>query len=436
MGFARAYLQKAALRQARIRHAPHPGLELIITLPVHRESGLERCLDSLFVSLVGAVEDQGASGPVQTEVLILFNASEDASDSTYGENLEALRQAEGWLKAHQHPNWNIHFLVDHAMPARHAGVGLARKLLMDEALSRFDVLNRPRGIIASLDADVVVDPSYIPSLKMHFQESGMDGASIYFEHPLSARTDPFAGQERGNPFDEGEAYEAIIRYELHLRYYLHSVRSTGYPHAHHTVGSAFAVRALAYSQEGGMNKRQGGEDFYFIQKLSQRGHWSDCTTTRVVPSPRPSDRVPFGTGPAVARLLEESRSTQDPVFSTYHPELFKILKGFFHVQEGLEDASSAEAVLLDQDELLQQFLQKQDFFAALKEMRANSASTEAFRKRFWRWFNPFRIMKFLHFARDKGYPDIGVEKAAGLFLGSEASSALDLLLKFRELDRA
>ena len=101
-------------------------------------------------------------------------------------------------------------------------------------------------------------------------------------------------------------YHAIALYELHLRYYLHSVRSTGYPHAFHTVGSAFAVRADIYCQEGGMNRRQGGEDFYFIQKVAQRGSWSECNETCVYPSPRPSDRVPFGTGPAVARLIDRS----------------------------------------------------------------------------------------------------------------------------------
>ena len=96
-----------------------------------------------------------------------------------------------------------------------------------------------------------------------------------------------------SPFESFEpvVYDAITQYELHLRYYLNAVRSTGYPYAYHTVGSSFTVRADVYCKEGGMNRRQGGEDFYFIQKVAQRGNFSECNATRVVASPRPSDRV-------------------------------------------------------------------------------------------------------------------------------------------------
>ncbi len=33
------------------------------------------------------------------------------------------------------------------------------------------------------------------------------------------------------------------------------------------VGSALAVKALQYVKAGGMNRKQAGEDFYFVQKL-------------------------------------------------------------------------------------------------------------------------------------------------------------------------
>ena len=192
-------------------------------------------------------------------------------------------------------------------------------------------------------------------------------------------------------------YEAIIQYELHLRYYLHSVRSSGYPYAFYTVGSSFAVRADVYCLEGGMNKRQGGEDFYFIQKLAQRGNWSECNTTRVIASPRPSDRVPFGTGPVVSRL-----STDQQPLTTYHPEPFAMLKGLFSEIDKLYLAESAKSVVFSLPMVLSNFLETQDFLAALAEIRANSGSSEAFVKRFWRWFNMFRIMKFLHYAQGTG----------------------------------
>jgi hypothetical protein len=68
------------------------------------------------------------------------------------------------------------------------------------------------------------------------------------------------------------------------------------------------------------------------------------------------------------------------------------------------------------------------------------ASREAFVKRFFRWFNAFRLMKYTHFARDRFYPDIPVTRAAGwllneLGISEDASSAKELLLRYRNLDR-
>ena len=49
------------------------------------------------------------------------------------------------------------------------------------------------------------------------------------------------------------------------------MKFAGYPWAMYTVGSAFAVTAEAYVKRGGMNRRQAGEDFYFLQNLAHIG---------------------------------------------------------------------------------------------------------------------------------------------------------------------
>jgi hypothetical protein len=46
-----------------------------------------------------------------------------------------------------------------------------------------------------------------------------------------------------------------------------------FSYAYHTVGSAMAVKAYQYVKVGGMNRRQAGEDFYFIQKLVHSGNF-------------------------------------------------------------------------------------------------------------------------------------------------------------------
>jgi len=442
MGFADAYLRKAGLREALIEPDPHPELKISVTIPVLNESGLERCLDSLFQCTAG--------NDLHAEVLILVNAPAGAPGEVLEQNQRTLEAVRNWITEHSHPSLEFFVWLDHSFGKKEAGVGTARKILMDEASRRFSLLDRPDGIIACLDADAVVQPNYLEALVRHFQAGSSekdtnvrlsspppDGCSIRFEHPLS-------GEEHAP-----EVYQAIVQYELHLRYYLQSLRSTGYPYAYHTVGSSLAVRADVYCLEGGMNRRQAGEDFYFIQKLAQRGNFSECQSTCVMPSPRASDRVPFGTGLAVSRLLEEQEK-----LSTYHPEPFRMLRTLFEKVDdfyGSENSPGPEDLLRQHTRLstslsapLKDFLEEQDFASALKEMRANSASLQAFRKRFWRWFNMFRIMKFLHFAREGGCPDVPVNEAAsallremdpaGTGIPSIASDSRKLLLIYRMLD--
>ena len=410
MSFAEAYLLKAGLREALVEPEPHPGLHIIVTIPVYHESGLERCLDSFF---------QCTCEGFHAEVLILINAPEDAPEEILEQNRATLAATLSWIQEHSHPCIDFHVWLDHSFGKKEAGVGTARKILMDEAVRRFNILERPEGIIASMDADAVVQPNYLKALVSHFTGgelsgesaemtsrtrtgTGPDGCAIRFEHPLSA--DSTTGFPEDSAFSPS-VYQAIIQYELHLRYYLQSVRYTGYPYAYHTVGSSFAVRADIYCKEGGMNRRQGGEDFYFIQKVAQRGNFSQCNATCVFPSPRPSHRVPFGTGPVVRKLSED----KGPLVS-YDPRPFGMLRDLFALIDQPDKLAGSWP------EPLHSFLEEQDFSQALEEIRRNSASTSAFRKRFWRWFNMFRIMKFLHFARDFGYPDIPVGDAAAELL--------------------
>jgi hypothetical protein len=430
MGFADAYLLKAGLREALIEPEPHSGLKICVTIPVYNESGLERCLDSLFLCSCNA------SGiDFHAEVLILINAPAGAPPEILKQNEATLEATHVWIKDHPHPQMDFHVMLDHSFGKKEAGVGMARKLLMDEAVRRFSLLDRPEGIIAGMDADAVVKSNYLEALLAHFEgdsdggsaTGAPEGCSVRFEHPIS-----------GDEFSP-KVYEAIGQYELHLRYYLQALRYTGYPYAHHTVGSSFAVLAGVYCLEGGMNRRQGGEDFYFIQKVAQRGRWSDCNSTCVIPSSRPSDRVPFGTGLAVRRL-----SIQSEILSTYDPRLFEMLRNLFSGLGTLRTGKGMDQMIKAQPAVLQSFLEEQKFEGALEEIRRNSASASAFRKRFWRWFNMFRIMKFLHFARERGYPDLSVAKAApqmlqmidpeSLGIPSLGAHVIKLLLIYRMLD--
>ncbi|MEN8158396.1 MAG: hypothetical protein ABFS10_15695, partial [Bacteroidota bacterium] len=152
MGFADAYLRKAGLRDRLIDTQPHPDLKIIVTIPVYNESGLERCLDSLFQCT--------AAGGLRTEVIVLINApaegapeDSEAFKAILAQNVATYEAAVAWIAAHPHPFIDFHLLMDHSFPKKEAGVGLARKILMDEAVRRFNVVGAEDGIIASMDAD-------------------------------------------------------------------------------------------------------------------------------------------------------------------------------------------------------------------------------------------------------------------------------------------
>ncbi len=129
---------------------------------------------------------------------------------------------------------------------------------------------------------------------------------------------------QGDDFPE-DIYRYITLYELHLRYYIQGLRYSGFPYAFHTVGSAIAVKAFQYVKAGGMNRRQAGEDFYFVQKLVPLGGYFALNSTTVYPSPRESFRVPFGTGAAISRLMNNPGEE----FLTYNFEAFRELRSLF-----------------------------------------------------------------------------------------------------------
>lgn len=166
---------------------------------------------------------------------------------------------------------------------REQGVGWARKLAMDAAAGGAATTD----IMLSLDADTTFPPDYFRSVADSFSRSNEAVALAvpYFHKPPA---DP-------------SAYRAILRYEIYMRHYFLNLLRIGSPYAFTALGSAMACTAEAYSAVGGMNPKRGGEDFYFLQKLRKYGKimlWNDCC---VYPAARFSDRVAFGTGPAMIK---------------------------------------------------------------------------------------------------------------------------------------
>lgn len=420
MGFADRYFNKQKGFIPDISGLPSEQLNYVVVIPAYCEPDLTDALESLW----NCTRPDG-----HIEVLIVINSPENAGEDVFHSNRLTLDITSRWIAGHPDPSMQFHLLEKLSLPDREAGVGLARKIGMDEAVHRFNLINKPEGFILSFDADSCCDSNYFTSIDEEIRKhQGIKGFTVYFEHPV-----------KGTESDD-RVYAAITEYELHLRYVNQFLRFAGFPYAHHTVGSCFGVRAETYTAQGGMNKRQGGEDFYFLHKIIPLGNFTDITTTRVIPSPRVSNRVPFGTGPVIGRYL----NAEDPGLKTYAPACFMALRDLFGSIPELFKAShediAGQVNLLP--ESLKSFLLKNQVLEWVMEINANSSSPATFSKRFFRWFDAFRVVKYLNYASRNFYPQIAVGEAARLLLLKkgyvnpfENYSNLQLLQVFRNVER-
>ena len=160
-----------------------------------------------------------------------------------------------------------------------------------------------------------------------------------------------------------------------------------------------AVNFMAYAQVRGYPKRSAGEDFYLLNKLNKVGAVKTLSSPLIKLEARNSARVPFGTGPAVARLLDTKSMQDAPLF--YHPMIFKHLKAFITV---LNKGSIDELVeALDQmDGEVQAIHAELQIPALIKHCRKQNLSGSKLHKHIHDWFDAFKTLKFIHLMRDKG----------------------------------
>ncbi len=419
MSFADAYLSKQQGILPHIPDLPSHALRYIVIIPAFQEENIVEVLDSLW----HCARPEGF-----VEVIVVVNAPDTADINIRELHAATLQAVRDFSHTHEEDSFRFYALNAVDLPNQHAGVGLARKMGMDEAIWRFNTLSRPEGLIISLDADCLCDVNYFSEIeKKTTSFPRANGFNLYFEHPVT-----------GHEFPE-RIYQGIMQYELHLRYYIQALRYAGFPYAFHTVGSCYAVKASAYAKQGGMNRRKSGEDFYFLHKIIPLGSFYEINTTRVIPSSRPSMRVPFGTGPTLQKYLLNEQQVQQ----TYNPELFKILRDFFSVvmQFYKQGPDQTEILLRRCHPCLIEFLDSLDSLKAIAEINANCSTSSTYIKRFYNWFDGFVVLKFLNYASAGYFPRVEVFEAAMRLLemkqrpASNITDGYPLLMLYREMEK-
>ena len=282
-------------------------------------------------------------------------------------------------------------LVDRFSPEQQIpekqGVGLARKIGADIALTLIDSKHIARPWIYTSDADAHLPDDYFSVLDGDTSSNhrGQSAAVVYpFKHLC----------------DDGPVGQATQLYEQRMQQYVDGLHSAGSPYAFQTIGSAIAVSAKHYAEVRGFPKRSGGEDFYLLNKLAKTGAINKLQEPEIIIEARQSDRVPFGTGPAISKLLLEKNIQQAKIF--YHPQIFVALKTW------LETMAMSQTHKLNELPLPASTLKALQSIGASKAIEAArriSASEQSYNKHLHTWFDAFKTLKFVHHLRENGYPN-------------------------------
>ncbi len=391
------YLERYAWQEELFPdYQPKGNLSLIVVIPCFKEP-----------DFIDALKSLNECDPPHGQVLIIVvvNESEEATEEEKLINGKTIDQLKNFKCTYS-------LLVSYQkLPAKKFGVGLARKIGMDEAVRIFRRVGND-GAIVCYDADCRCDANYLDEIELAYSKPETQSGIVFYEHLLHR-----------------ENHQAIVDYELYLRYYIGALRIAKFPYAYQTLGSCITVRASMYEKVGGMNTRTAGEDFYFLNKVVPHSGFVEINTTTILPSDRVSDRVPFGTGKAINDLL----LTTEETYSVYHPNTFEDLKLFFSKVDSFRTEDDWKLPMT-----LTSFLGDDWKDQVQEELKVQGGSQESFSKRFFHWFNAFKILKFVHFCRDEFYQNVELEEALNwlrqkhFFLKGSKDS---YLIQLRYLDR-
>ena len=397
--FANNYIAKNIVYPRFIESQMSGDVNLIVMIPCFNEPEIIRTLESLWACL-----------PIKSscEVVVVVNDSENSSAEVKAINEATYNQLHDWKTVNDRSGLVLHPIYIRSVDARFAGAGMARKIGMDEAIRRLNDLNKPDGIIISLDADCLVSANYLHEIERTFlQDKNCFAATLNFRH-------------RVDEIPDERQRQGIQLYENYLHYYKRALDFAGFPNSIYTIGSAFAVRANAYVKQGGMNRRKAGEDFYFLNKLTSLGKIVEINDAFVFPSARVSNRVPFGTGAAISKWMNRDGD----LTVTYNFAAFLDLKKLFDQVEALFRIEMDEYVQVKSllPESVQDYFQTIDFDQKIIEINQYSSTLAAFKKRFFQFFDAFLIMRFLNISHQSYYPRQNLQEAIAHLSGELSSN--------------
>lgn len=252
------------------------------------------------------------------------------------------------------------------------GVGHARKVIMDWISERAE----EEDVIVSMDADTFYPAGYLGAMRRFFEQNTESwGIAVPYYHKLTG--------------DEVQD-KLILRYEIYMRCFLLNMLRIKSPYAFTAIGSAMSFPVWAYRKAGGLTPVLSGEDFYFLQRLAKYGSIDLYIPTTAFPSSRFSERVIFGTGPALIRGNKGDWSA----YPIYAPRFFnEVEKTFSQFPELYE-----KDIPFPMDDFLKKQFRSSNIWDSL---RKNYKDRENFVRACRNKVDGLRILQYLRFRQSQ-----------------------------------
>ena len=364
------YLNKRGITNPWTIYPPPDGkFNQAIIIPSYGESGyLPKTLSSLEKNDLELLQN--------TLVIVVVNHGENANEFIKKDNKKTLE----FLSTAEYPF--ALGIVDAStekleLPAKHAGVGLARKIGMDLAL--LHVIDK-KSLLFCTDADTILDSHYLKTILNYFIKHNVDAAVVEFCHLAP----------------ENKDLEKTIReYEKFLYSTARKIKESGSPYGYVAMGSTMVCNVNAYKAVGGMPRKKATEDFYFLQELAKFCGVHTIPDILVYPSSRTMSRVYLGTG----FRMEQAQQGFEIRSLNYSKYAFTLLQQWITLGTAAWKMSLAELLekTESQNKELKNFLLKEGIENIWKNLQTSSPSENHFTKQFHRWFDGLKTIRFLKY---------------------------------------
>lgn len=365
--------------------------QLCLTMPCFKENPQK---------LIDKIQQYASHQQQLLFILVLNHPADQPCPQEHHELIQGLNQTFSVDVSNQHlatytiTDGSHLLLVDRSVLGspldKKQAVGLARKIGLDIALQLYHQGLVDSPWLMSSDADACIEAHHFEAVRSIAPDSGASAHLFQYSH----------GDVDTNTI-------AMRLYDFSLSYYQQGLAWAGSAYAHQSLGSIINVNALSYAKARGMPKRAAGEDFYLLNKLRKLGPITTLETQALKLEARESDRVPFGTGPALLKI----KQLDNPI-NHYHFYAFEIFVELKKTLAVLGSYSSPQTLDNYRQQLSTKSLAALNSQSILSKIESglSRCKTEAqYQQHFINVFDAFQTLKFIHYLRDHYYPSISLD---------------------------